>query len=222
MRDFEFRSVDDFTPQYEERTYDLSQLTSVWYVVTPFNEDGGAAHTFLSFGFADSTFVAISVEARREVNEPYSLWRGLVRAYEVIYVVGEERDLIGTRAVHRGNNVLLYPIRAEPAQARALFIDMLERANALRERPEFYNTLTNNCMTSILRHVNTLIDPPIGWGPRILLPAYSDEIALRRGLLDTDLPLDEARRRFLINDLAIRHANDPDFSLRIRGMEGSS
>ncbi len=219
VRAFEFRSPDDFTPRYEERTYDLSALSSVWYVVTPFREGGGAAHTFLSFGFDDSTFVSISVEARREPDESYSLWAGLLRRYEVIYVVGDERDLIGVRAIHRGNSVRLYPVRADRASIRALFVGMLERANELRARPEFYNTLTNNCMTNILRHVNTLVDPPIRYGPRVLLPGYSDAIAFRRGMIDTELSLEDARRRFLVNERAVRHADQPDFSVRIRDAE---
>ena len=222
VRAFAFRSADDFTPRYEDRAYDLSRLSSVWYVVTPFGEGGGAAHTFLSFGFDDERFLSISVEARRETTEGYSLWSGLLRRYEVIYVIGDERDLIGLRAVHRGNRVRLYPVRAERPQIRKLFVDMLERANALAERPEFYNTLTNNCMTNILRHVNTLVDPPIRWGPRILLPAHSDQIAFERGLLDTELSLEEARARFLINERAVRSVDHPEFSLRIREVEVDS
>ncbi len=219
VRAFEFRSADDFTPRYEERTYDLSALSSIWYVVTPFREGGGAAHTFLSFGFGDSTFVSISVEARREPDESYSLWAGLFRRYEIIYVVGDERDLIGVRAVHRRNPVRLYPMRADRPSMRALFVGMLERANELRSRPEFYNTLTNNCMTNILRHVNTLVEPPIRYGPRVLLPGYSDAIAFRRGLIDTELSLEEARERFLVNERALASIDRPDFSLRIREVE---
>ena len=134
--------------------------------------------------------------------------------------MGDERDLIGVRAVHRRNLVRLYPIRAEPAAIRSLFVSMLERANQLEAQPEFYNTLTNNCMTNILRHVNTLVDPPIRYGPRILLPGYSDAIAMRRGLIDTDLTLEEARERYMITDEALRYADRSDFSRRIRGDGG--
>jgi hypothetical protein len=53
----------------------------------------------------------------------------------------------------------------------------------------------------------------------VLLPAYSDELAYDLGLIETALPLDEARRRFRINDRAARYADDPAFSRRIREMD---
>jgi hypothetical protein len=70
---------------------------------------------------------------------------------------------------------------------------MLRRAQALQAEPEFYNTFANNCATNLRTHVNrTAAEPlPFGWG--ILFPGYSDELALERGLLATDLPLEAAR-----------------------------
>ena len=61
----------------------------------------GPAHAFVSFGFDDGGYVAISVEARREAGETYSPARGLMKQFEIMYVVGDERDLIGLR-VARG------------------------------------------------------------------------------------------------------------------------
>ena len=113
------------------------------------------------------------------------------------------------------------PVRATPAQARALFTDILTRANALHAAPEFYGTILNNCTTAILDHVNRIASRPIRWGPRILLPGYSDALALELGLIDTTLSLDEARLAFHINARARTHAGAPDFSRRIRDNEPS-
>lgn len=218
FRDFEHRSETDVTERYVDRVVDLDQVETVWYVLTPFSEDWrGPAHSFLSFGFADSTYLSISVEARREIGEEYSMLGGLLHRYEVMYVIGSEEDLIGLRAVHRDPAVLVYPIRATPEGARALLRDMLERANRLAVEPEFYNTLINNCTTNILDHVNSVApDDPIPYGPRVLLPGYSDRLAYDRGLIDTDLSLEEARERFRVNELAKRYASDPRFSILIR------
>jgi hypothetical protein len=216
VRNFRWGPGGHVEPAWDARTYDLDALSGVWYVLTPFSRDRrGPAHAFVSFGFDDGSHVAISVEARREEGEQYSIARGLLQRFEVIYVVGDERDLIQLRVL-RGDDVYVYPMRASRGQIRSLFTDMLERANDLYEHPEFYSTLSNNCTTNLLAHVNTIADEPIRYGRRVLLPGYSDEIAHERGLIDTDLPLDAARERFLINDRAARAAADEDYSQLIR------
>jgi len=131
-------------------------------------------------------------------------------------VVGTERDLVGLRAVTWDDPVYLYPGRATPAQARALFEALLVRAEALERRPEFYNTLTNNCTTNLLDAVNAVRAEPIRYGLPVLFPGYSDRLAYEEGLIDTDLPLDSARAAFQINGRAQAAALAPDFSRRIR------
>ena len=216
VRNFRWDPGTNARPSWDTRTYDLGALSSVWYVLTPFSRDRrGPAHAFVSFGFDDGTHIAISVEARREQGEQYSIVRGLLKRFEIMYVVGDERDLIQQRVV-RGDDVYLYPLRASREQARLLFTDMLTRANDLHERPEFYGTLRNNCTTNLLEHVNRIADEPIRYGRRILFPGYSDEVAHERGLIDTDLPLAEARAKFLINDRALGASGRTDYSQRIR------
>ena len=219
LRNFDYdTSGNTIAARYEERGYDLNALQTVWFVLAPFEPDNrGPAHSFLSFGFADSQFVAISVEARKEAGESYSIVKGMLKRYEIMYVVGDERDLLRLR-VARGDDVYLYPIRTTPAKARALFVRMLERANALRDEPEFYNTLTNNCTTNILDHANMIASKKIPYGREVLLPGYADELAGKLGLIDTDLPIEEARRRFHVNERARRAFQQPDFSVQIRGM----
>lgn len=218
VRDFRFLPGGAVEPGYHERRYRLDELERVWFVVSPFGRAWrGPAHTFLSFGFRDGTYVSVSVEARREQGETYSVWRGMLRQYELAYVIAEERDAIGMRAVAFDVPVHLYPIRATPEQARAVFLRMMQRAEALEREPAFYHTLTDNCTTNILDAVNAVADPPIGYGWRILVPGYTDAVAHERGLLDTELPLSEARERFRVNDRARAAADAPDFSARIRG-----
>ena len=221
VRDFEYSARDRYVPRYASRTYDLDQLEAVWFVLTPFSQSWrGPAHSFVTFGFADSQFVSISVEARKEPGEQYGLVTGLTRRFELIYVVGEERDLIGQRAVYGDYPVYLYPIRAPREKIRAMFVAMLERANALRERPEFYNTVTNNCTSNVVRHVNAVAPDRVPTGIKTILPGYTDEVAHRLGLIDTSLDIEEARARFRINERAKRWIGDPAFSRRIRENAG--
>ncbi len=211
-----YRSTDDYTPAYDDRTFDLDRLVGVWFVVEPFSKWGGAAHTFLSFEFDGPEFVAISVEARKERGENYHFLKGLFRRYELLYVVGDERDLVRLRSNYRRDDVFLYPIRASRERARALFVEMLERANRLREHPEFYNTLTSNCTSNIVRHVNRLVPGRVPFSLRWMFPGYADRLAYDLGLIATDLPYESIRPRYRINDRALRYGEALDFSVRIR------
>jgi hypothetical protein len=217
VRDFTFHSATTFTPAYRDHTYDLDQVDRVWYVVAPFTWDWrGPAHTLLSFGFTDGQYVSISVEARRAAGEPYVPWKGALRQYDLMYVIGTERDLIGVRAVTWHDPVYVYPIHATPEHIRAVLVGMLERAQTLAAQPEFYNTFTNNCTTNILAAVNGIATPPIPFSLKILLPGYSDAVAYERGLIDTELSLAAARERFQVTARAQAAMGDPAFSARIR------
>jgi hypothetical protein len=217
VRNFHYTAEDKFAPAYYDRTYDLDKLVSASFIVTPFSEAWrGPAHTFVTFGFSDSQFVAVSVEARREPGETYGPLTGLFKQFELIYVIGDERDLIGQRATFGTSPVYLYPIRAPRERIRAVFVEMLQRADSLRSHPEFYNTLTNNCTSNVIAHVNHVAPHRIPTGLKTILPGYSDEVAHTLGLIDTDLDLAHARERFRINERSRRYAQDSLFSFRIR------
>ena len=110
----------------------------------------------------------------------------------------------------------VYPIRASRERIRALFLEMLARSNALAARPEFYNTLTNNCTSNVVDHVNHIVPRAVPHGIKTILPGYADEVAYSLGLIDNTISLEEARRRFRVNDQARRFVTAPDFSRRIR------
>jgi hypothetical protein len=186
-------------------------------VLVPFSRKWrGPAHAFVSFGFEDGEYLAISVEARREEDETYGVLKGLLRRYELIYVIGTEHDLIGRRALYDGGDVFLYPIRATPQAVQAMLTGMLRRANALHAKPEWYNTITNNCTLNLVHHVNAIAPGRIPSSWRIVLPGYSDEVIYNLGLIDSTGGLAESRARFRINDRAVAAFNAPDFSARIR------
>lgn len=216
IRAFRHISRDEAEPGYTEDFFAFEDVTGVDFVVEPFSGFKGAAHTFLTFGFADGRHLSFSVEARREIGEPYSVWRGALRQYELMMVIADERDILSLRAVHRGNDVFLYPIRAERPQIMALFERLLRRADQLAREPEFYHTVVSNCTSNIIREVNALVPGRIPLHVTWLLPENADRFAHNLGLIDTDLPFEEARARHRINAAAALHVDDPDFSARIR------
>jgi hypothetical protein len=204
LRDFRHHAPDSYTEGYRDEVYDLADVRRVWFVLAPFARRWrGLAHTLLSFELTDDRFVSVSVEARREAHEAYSLVKGLLRGFEVTYVIGTESDVIGLRAV-RGDTLFLYPSRATPEQSRALFVEILQQAEAVRTTPTFYNTFTHNCTTTLREAVNRVASDPLPWGWGILLPGYSDRLALEHGLLDTDLDIEAARERFRVDERALQ------------------
>jgi hypothetical protein len=202
--------------RWVDRTYDLNRLESVWFALSPFASWRGPAHAFLSFEFSDSQFVSVSVEARREVGETYSPLKGLLRQYQLMFVVGDEADVVALRTHVYKDPVYLYPTVATPAQARDLFVALLRRAGELRDAPEYYNTFDDNCATNLADAINTVRRDPVGWSPSLVLPGYSDEWALKMGLLAVEGPIDTARPRYRINGRAEAAYGTPDFSWAIR------
>lgn len=97
---------------------------------------------------------------------------------------------------------------------------MLKRANTLKKRPEFYDTLMNNCTSNIIAHLNRVNPGTIPWEPTSLMNGYSDRTAYSLGLLVDYGSFEETRRRAHVNALAKRLGDLPQFSQRIRGEQG--
>lgn len=217
IRNIQYRSTTDYDVRHYNKSFDLTKIESVWFIVEPFSGAGaGAAHTMISFGFEGGDYLAISAEIRKEKGEKFSPLKGLLRQYELAYVIADERDVIKLRSNHRRNQVFLYPVSTSKDNMRKLFVSMLRRANKLGSDPEFYNTLWNTCTTNIVAHVNEIAPDQVPFSYKVLMPAYSDELAWKIGLLDKSVSLETLRARHLINARAEKYAEDPSFSVRIR------
>jgi len=216
IRNFDYRTETDFTPAYYVRTYDLNKLDSA-DLVAVYWMGPAIAHLFISFGFGDD-HLAVSIEARKEKGEGYSSAKGFFRQYELYYVVADERDVIRVRTNYRKDppeDVYVYPLRGPRENIRRLFLEYVRKMNALREHPEFYNTLTTNCTTAIL--MNTRVNPgslPFSW--KVLLSGYTPAYVYEAGRMDQSLPFEELKQRSLVNAAAQAADQAPDFSRRIR------
>ncbi len=217
IRNINYRSTTDYDVRYYDKVFDLNKLNSVWYMVEPFSGHGaGAAHTLLSFGFENGDYVSISVEIRKEVGEKFSVLKSLFRQYELVYVIADEKDVIKLRSNYRKDEVFLYPVTASKENMQKLFVSMIGQANKLAVDPEFYNALTNTCTTNIVSHVNEIVPDRIPFSFKVLMPAYSDELAYKIGLIDNTIPFETLREKYHINSRALKYADSPDFSEKIR------
>ncbi|HEY5895084.1 MAG TPA: DUF4105 domain-containing protein [Chthoniobacterales bacterium] len=214
FRNFDYRSRDDFTARYEEREVQISHLTGVDFFVS-YWKIGPVSHTFVSFIFDNAPPVSISIETRPEVGEGFDPLASLFKQFELIYVVGDERDIVRVRTNYRDEDVFLYRINTSPADARRLFLVYLQRINQLADRPEFYHLLSNSCTINIVRYANAA-GRVGGFDFRHLLNGFIDGYLYASGRMNSTLPFDELRRRSWINDAAQVAGNAEDFSQRIR------
>jgi hypothetical protein len=215
-RHFLFRSNDDFDIRYEDREVDLSRLESVDLYVS-YWKVGPVAHTFLSFNFDDgSPPVCISIETRPEVGEGFDPIASMFKQVELIYVVGDERDIVRLRTDHRDEDVFLYRLRARPEMARELFRVYLERINSLADDPEWYHLLSNSCTINVIRYSRRVSGKHARFEIKHYLNGLIDSYLYRIGVLNTALGFEELRRRSHITQVAREAGDAEDFSVRIR------
>ena len=216
VRNFAYRAEEDYDVRYEDRTVRLSELSEVDIVVT-YWAGKAIAHIMVSFGFGDNQFLAVSIETRKEQGESYSAVNGFFRNYELAYVVADERDVIALRTNYRNPQEQVYVLRTQIAleNGRKLFLDYINSMNKLRERPQFYNTLTTNCTTQVLRHVWAFgSDARYNW--QILMSGYVPEYLYENDTLMPGMTLEEIMRSSLVNDKAHTVPLDVNFSKAIR------
>ena len=216
VRNFDYRSESDFTPRWEDRTYDLRKLDSV-DIIAVYWAGKAVAHIMVSFGFQDQDYLAVSIETRKEKGESYSTLAGFFRQYELYYVVADERDVIRVRTTYRQpqEDVYIYRVRARQRTIRRIFLDYIQTMNDMCVHPRFYNTLTTNCTTSILMHTRINPEsPPMSW--KVLLSGYVPDYLYKLGRIDTAKPFADLEKLSRVNERAHAADKDASFSQRLR------
>lgn len=214
LRDFRYHSTGEIrSADYKQASYDIDQLQDVWLGVSHFS-GMGLAHAFVSFSFTDGQYLAVSFEARLRPEQEYSPVKGLLNQYPKMLVLGTEADIIGLRSHIRGERVLLYRLQLDEAQQAYLLRGLMEDVTDILEKPRFYNTLLDNCVTSLLRH-----DPEHStWvgllDYRVLLPGFGDGFAQKKGWISDELTLSQLREKARIDGMI--SPTDPKYSALIR------
>ena len=219
IRNAEYRSETDYTVRHYDATFDLKKLRSVDNYLVYWGSPA-IAHTMMSFGFEGGRYVCFSIETRERKGQEYSAVKGFFKQYELTYVVADERDVVRLRTNYRHEDVYLFRLKASQEAMRRAFMDYLGEVNRLRERPEWYNALTNNCTANIRGHTAPY-NPRSRWDWRLIVNGYVDGFMYEQGVLDRGLPLAELKERSQINGKANAAGNDMEFSTRIRaGLPG--
>lgn len=191
MRNFQWLSPTDMVESWETRSYDLTKLQSLDLLMS-YWAGPEIAHVMLSFGFEDDTYLAWSVEVRRRGDGVFSPIGDFFKSNTLVIVAATERDVVGVRTNVRGEDVQLYRMNTAPAQARLLLEEYVIDANALAAKPEFFNSLTSNCTTTIIRLMRAAgANVPFDW--RMIVNGYLPDFAYERGALDTRETLEQLR-----------------------------
>ena len=215
FRNFDWKEDETAAVNYETRTFELDALESISVVISHFSDFEGLAHIFLSFGFQTGEQIVVSLETRRESDEEFSPLLGILRQYEIIYVVASEKDVIGVRTNVRHERVYLYPTQASPEQAQDLFRLVSHEINSIYKTPRIYNTFLHNCANELTRLVEEMsnIKFPITW--KTILPGYFDEILYDLKIIDTGKSFELTKKDHLIHN-GLVDKNSPTFEEDLR------
>lgn len=214
VRNFTWRSEEDFTENWETRSYDLSKLRSTDMFMS-YWEGPEIAHMMVSFGFEDGEYLAWSAEVRHIKGSFFSPLKDTFKTHTLILIAGDERDLIGLRTNTRGEDVQLYRINAPTGDARELLVDYVELANELAVKPRWYNTFTTNCTTVVMSMIRKLFKQvPRDW--RVFVNGHMPEYAYDLGLLDSSYSFNQLQDLSHITNVARDAGLTPSYSADIR------
>jgi hypothetical protein len=177
VSDWSYQRQGPISESYIEAAQSIDALRQVWFVLEPQPGSSVAAHTFLLFEFEGDRLLGLTIEARREANEDYSALAGIWNKYELSYLWASARDLLTRRAVMLDHEVFVYPVAVTSEQRRTLLRNLLERTDALEQRPRYYNTLFSNCTNELAKAAG------FHWAPAFILTGQSDEYLFRRGVI---------------------------------------
>ena len=214
VRDFDWVTDNDFSERWSKRSYDLSRLKTLDLFLAYW---GGPqmAHLIMSFGFEGGEKLSWSVEVRREKTGQFSPVADAFKSHTLVYLATSERDSVRLRSNVRGEDVRLYRLRASPEAVRTVLLQYVAEANELAERPAFYNSLTTNCTTAVVKLIRAAGGAlPFDW--RLIVNGYLPGYLYDRGAVVTTIPLSELMALARIDERARAADQSPEFSRLIR------
>lgn len=214
VRNFNWRSDQDYDARWETRSYDLDQLASADIILSSWGMPA-ISHALLSFGFSDGSHVVFSVEIRRKQGQSFSSIGGFFKRFERTIIAADEHDVIRVRTNVRDETDHLYRLQMSKSAMQALFLAYVKEANELAAKPAFYNTATSNCVT-IVYGMAKQIDPGLPYDYRLLLTAYLPSYLYQVGALDKHYPLAVLTQQGDITARARASGPGDDFSHAIR------
>nr|WP_252393708.1 DUF4105 domain-containing protein [Candidatus Rhodoblastus alkanivorans] len=214
VRDFDWSSGTAFKERWVAESYDLSRLRE-FDLFLAYWAGPEMSHLIMSFGFEDGRWLAWSVEVRSRRGGEFSPIADLFRSNPLVIIASDERDVVRLRSNIRKEDVQLYRLRTPPDVARSILLQYVEESNALAAQPQFYNSITTNCTTAVVKLIRAAGGHmPFDW--RLIVNGFLPSYLYDRGAVDTRISLAELRARARIGERARQAGDAPDFSRIIR------
>lgn len=216
VRDWRYDTNGVTSKGYVNRRYNLNDLIGASIVVEQFSEIKGIAHTLFVFDFKNAEPIALSIEARMEQGESYSVFQGMFKKFESIYVWATEQDVLGRRAIWSDHELYMFPVDMSDEFMVKFFDDLLATTQDIYDKPQFYNSLLNNCTNAFAHSANRIKPGTIPLHIARILPGYSDRLLYKLGYIKSEDNLDETRDKAYITDSVKDFYNETNFSELIR------
>ncbi|MCP4177314.1 MAG: DUF4105 domain-containing protein [bacterium] len=217
IRNFDYETEFIYKIDYYNKTFDINSIKSVDYILSYWDDNIYIAHTLLRFGFDNGSHICVSVETRLEKGEPQSGLRGLYNQYELIYILADESDILMLRTNYRKEKVYVFPFKGTKEDMERLFWAVMKKVQHLEHKPEFYNTLKENCLTSLTNELRKIKDRKILFDYRYILNGQSDKLGYERGLFTTnEMNFKEFKKKHYINQYISDKTDKNNYSQVIR------
>ena len=196
VRDFQWQSTNKI--HYKNMQFKLENIVELKAIVSHFSAISEIAHVFMTFVLDDGRELGVSIEARREKGEPFSLQGGLFAQFEIIYVLASPEDLLGTRKIS-GDELHSYPIKESKEKAQELFLLIANKVNNLYKTPELYHLFFKNCTNQLVKNVSILTQEKYPWYFQTLAPGLTGRTLYELDLIDLpNLSFEEIQEKTLI------------------------
>ena len=205
IRDWQYTQASVVSKPYFDASFNPQDIVDLWMYEQQLDDVGLIAHTFLVFEFDESygpaRYLGLSVETRRESGEEYSLIGGMFRSFEVTHIWATEADLVTRRVQFLDYPLTRYRLDI-PAEVRSrVFVKMASETADLAAMPRWYNTVTNNCTSGLIRYVNESEPGAIPVHYSYALTGKVDDYLERLGYLDPNYSLAITRDYLATSDL---------------------
>ena len=183
---------------WQDLRFDLKDLKQLKVAVSHFSALSEIAHVFLIFVLENDQEFGLSIEARREKGESYTLLNGLRAKYEMLYLIATANDLLSVR-LSRNETLYVYPIDATPDNVQQLFIKFTDKITELDNKPELYHLFFRNCTNQLVKQVNNLSDQNYPWLVQNFMPGRTGKALFQLGLIDTEATnFEDAQKEFIV------------------------
>jgi len=121
---------------YISESFNTELLQKVTLYSIPFGFRKSLSHLILEFSFSDWKEILLSVEARRQPWEGFSIIKSFFKHYWLIYIWWTKNDILWLRKDIRKAKIHSYILNIPQKSMKKWFEHFVQRTNTLSKKPE--------------------------------------------------------------------------------------